>query len=270
MRRTLAVGGLETVCGRAGCPNIGHCFERGTATFLVLGGLCTRSCRYCAIGHSAAPPPPEHDEPSRVAAAAGEMGLSYVVVTSVTRDDLPDGGASHMAATVSEVRRALPEARVELLVPDFGGSEEALRTIADSAPDVLNHNLETVKALFREVRPGASYGRSLELLALYGRMSPRTPLKSGLMLGLGETDADLERALDDLRAAGVGILTLGQYLSPGREHWPVDRYLHPTEFDHWRERALAMGFETVASAPLVRSSFHAETLFGEARGGTPG
>ena len=262
VRSVLRRHSLETVCGNARCPNIGHCFQNGTATFLILGRSCTRACRYCAVESATGPlPPPDPDEPCRVAEASAELGLRYVVLTSVSRDDLPDGGAGHFARTVEALRSRIGGVTVEVLVPDFGGDPEALRTVADNPPDVLNHNLETVERLFPLVRPGASYRLSLAILAAFGTLLPGTPIKSGLMLGLGETPEDVERSLGDLLEAGVRMLTLGQYLQPTRDHWPVDRYLHPDEFERWKERAEAAGFAAVASGPLVRSSFHAEAMF---------
>ena len=250
---------LDTVCRQAKCPNLGYCYQHGTATFLILGNVCTRSCRYCAIGPAPEIPDPlHHDEPERVAEAAAEMKLSYVVITSVTRDDLPDGGAEHFARTVKALRDRIKGVRIEVLTPDFNGNHAALETVAEADPDVFNHNLETVEKLFSEVRPDASYNLSLSTLALYGKMSPSTPLKSGLMLGLGEQDNDIRKAIHDLRSSGVTMLTIGQYLQPTRRHWPVDRYVTPEEFDNWREFALSEGFNSVASGPLVRSSFHAE------------
>ena len=259
VRSILRKYSLDTVCRQAMCPNLGHCFGRGTATFLILGSQCTRSCRYCAIEHSEGVlAEPDINEPQRLAEAAAEMKLSYVILTSVTRDDLPDGGAGHFARTVEAVRKMIPVARIEVLTPDFRGSEEALKVIADAGPDVFNHNLETVERLFPDVRPEAYYRLSLEVLESYGRLAPSTPVKSGLMLGLGETESEIRSALEDLRKKGVTILTMGQYLQPSRSHWPVDRYLTPDEFDAWRDEALSMGFVSVASAPLVRSSFHAD------------
>jgi lipoic acid synthetase len=244
------------------CPNLGHCFQRGTATFLILGSACTRSCRYCAIEHAEGQlQAPDTLEPARVAEASAEMGLSYVVVTSVTRDDLDDGGAGHFADTVRALRRTIESVRVEVLTPDFRGSLHALGKVAASSPDVFNHNLETVERLFPSIRPGADYAMSLDVLEKYGELAPGTPRKSGLMLGLGETGDETERALLNLRERGVTMLTLGQYLQPSRSHWPVSRYLSPDEFSEWRERALSMGFLSVASGPLVRSSFHAEADF---------
>lgn len=263
VRSILRKYSLDTVCRQAKCPNLGHCFQRGTATFLILGNLCTRSCRYCAIEHTESTLDlPDAGEPDRIAEASAEMKLRYVVITSVTRDDLQDGGAGHFAKTVEAVRRKIPGVRIEVLTPDFQGSEDALRTIANSEPDVFNHNLETVERLFPAVRPEASYGMSLDLIELYGRLFPSTPRKSGLMLGLGETEMEISIALKNLRESGVTMLTLGQYLQPSRMHWPVDRYLTPAEFGAWRDEALTMGFVSVASAPLVRSSFHADENFG--------
>lgn len=262
VRSVLRRYSLETVCRQARCPNLGHCFQRGTATFLILGSECTRSCRYCAIDHAASPPaPPDPDEPGRVAEASAEMDLQYVVVTSVTRDDLEDGGARHFSRTVRALKKTITGVVVEVLTPDFRGSPEALETVARSGPDVFNHNLETVDRLFPEVRPEASYGMSLKLLSDYRGLSPGTPLKSGLMLGLGETATEVETALEHLRDRGVTMLTLGQYLQPSRSHWPVDRYLTPEEFTRWGDLARSMGFLSVASGPLVRSSFHADVNY---------
>lgn len=262
VRSILRKYNLDTVCRQAKCPNLGHCFQRGTATFLILGNLCTRSCRYCAIEHNEGVLDlPDAGEPDRIAEASAEMNLRYVVITSVTRDDLQDGGAGHFAKTVEAVRKKIPGVRIEVLTPDFQGSEDALRTIANSKPDVFNHNLEAVERLFPDVRPEASYGMSLDLIELYGRISPDTPRKSGLMLGLGETEKEIRVALLDMRKRGVTMLTLGQYLQPSRMHWPVDRYLTPDEFSSWKDEALRMDFVSVASGPLVRSSFHADESF---------
>jgi lipoic acid synthetase len=261
--------GLHTVCREADCPNLGRCFESGTATFLILGDTCTRGCRYCAVGRrppGATLPPPDPAEPLGVAEAAAVLGLSYVVITSVTRDDIADGGAGHFSATVAAVRNALPGAGIEVLTPDFGGSPEALAAVAAAGVTVFNHNLETVRPLFAAVRPGASYDRSLEMLAAFHRLSPGTPTKSGLMLGMGESAEDVRRTLGDLACAGVSLLTLGQYLAPSRAHWPVDRYVDPAEFDEWKAEALGMGFESVMSGPLVRSSFHAGLMRREGSG----
>lgn len=263
VRKLLRRLSLDTVCREAGCPNIGHCFERGAAAFLVLGDRCTRSCRYCGVKKADTPlPPPDPGEPRRIAEAACVLGLRHVVITSVTRDDLPDGGAGHFAEVVSAIRASLPGATVELLVPDFRGSAEALSAIAAARPDILNHNIETVRRLFPSVRPGASYRASLDLLASFAGMSPGTPLKSGMMLGMGETRAEVTASMADLRRSGVSLLTLGQYLAPSAHHWPVERYLEPSEFEELREEALDAGFSAVASGPLVRSSYHAGDMAG--------
>ncbi len=259
IRAVLLKYSLDTVCRQAKCPNLGYCYQHGTATFLILGNICTRSCRYCAIGTSTEKPYPlQPDEPDRLAKAAAEMNLSYVVITSVTRDDLPDGGAGHFSKTVKALRKRIKGVRIEVLTPDFNGNKKALETVSQAEPDVFNHNLETVEKLFSAVRSDASYDLSLSILARYGKLSPSTPLKSGLMLGLGEKDDGIRKAILDLRSSGVTMLTLGQYLQPSRTHWPVDRYVSPDEFDDWREFALSEGFSSVASGPLVRSSFHAE------------
>ncbi len=263
VRKVLSDLDLETVCDRARCPNRGHCYQRGTATFLILGSICTRNCAYCAIDRNvASPPPPDPSEPSRVAEAASRMGLRYVVLTSVTRDDLPDGGAGHFAGTVGELKRLIPGVEVEVLTPDFEGSREALETVASAVPDVFNHNLETVERLFPALRPVASYRQSLEVLRLFGELAPGIPVKSGLMVGLGEERGDVERSMRDLRDNGVSILTIGQYLQPTSDHLPVHRYVDPEEFEDYRLTALSMGFSSVASGPLVRSSYHADLLGG--------
>jgi lipoic acid synthetase len=267
VRRILNRHGLDTVCNQAKCPNRGHCYDRGTATFMLMGDRCTRNCLYCAVRPAdGSLPPPDPGEPRRLAEACRDLGLSYVVLTSVTRDDLEDGGAGHFAAAARTIADEIPSARVELLVPDFEGRTESLRAIAESPIDVFNHNLETVERMFSVVRPQASYRRSLEVLRAFGSLRPEIPLKSGLMLGLGETDGDVERALDDLRDVGVDMLTLGQYLRPSLNHYPVDRYVTPSEFDGWRSRAMDLGFGTVASGPLVRSSYHADLSFQEGHG----
>ncbi len=253
-------GGLHTVCEEALCPNRGECFSRGTATFLILGDRCTRDCRFCSVAHGPTGPP-DPDEPARVAEAVREMGLQYVVITSVTRDDLEDGGAGLFARTIQEIRARNPEALVEVLIPDFQGDEQALCKVLDARPDVLNHNLETVPRLYPAARPGAVYRRSLELLERVGRYDPAIPVKSGLMLGLGETRREIDRTLRDLREAGCGLLTLGQYLQPTRKHLPVHRFVPPSEFEEWRGVALDLGFGEVASGPFVRSSYRAEAFY---------
>lgn len=268
VRKVLSDLHLETVCDQARCPNRGHCYQRGTSTFLILGSSCTRKCAYCAIERDvSSPPPPDPSEPSRVAEAASRMGLRYVVLTSVTRDDLPDGGAGHFAETVRGLRRRIPGVEVEVLTPDFQGARESLETIAASGPDVFNHNLETVERLFPSLRPVASYRQSLEVLRVFGELAPGIPVKSGLMVGLGEDRGDVERSMEDLRGSGVSILTIGQYLQPTSDHFPVHRYVDPEEFEEYRVSALSMGFSSVASGPLVRSSYHADLLRGSVRDG---
>lgn len=260
--RHLREGGLHTVCEEALCPNRGECFSSGTATFLIMGEVCTRNCGFCAV-KSGRPGPLDPDEPKKVAEAAFRMGLRYVVITSVTRDDLPDGGASHFAKTIEEVKRALSDVKVEVLVPDFRGSRRSLEVVLDARPDVLNHNVETVPRLYPLVRPKADYSRSVELLARAKEIFPEVKTKSGLMLGLGEEEKEVGEVLEDLLAAGCGILTLGQYLRPSKEHLPVARYVSQEEFEQWRHRALKMGFEAVASGPLVRSSYQAHEMLNQ-------
>jgi len=254
----LRAGGLHTVCEEAACPNLGECFRHGTATFMILGDLCTRRCPFCDVGHGV-PRPPDTDEPARLARALKALGLRHVVITSVDRDDLRDGGAAHFAACVGAVRASAPEVRIEILTPDFRGRmDTALAILADAPPDVMNHNLETVPRLYRAVRPGADYAHSLQLLACFGARVPGVPTKSGLMLGLGETDAEVLDVLADLRRHGVSMVTLGQYLQPSPHHLPVQRFVTPDAFDDLAAQARAMGFESVASGPLVRSSYHAD------------
>jgi lipoic acid synthetase len=259
--RELADMGVHTVCQSARCPNLGECFARGRATFMILGDICTRDCRFCAVTHGE-PAPPDSEEPGRVADAARKLGLRHVVVTSVTRDDLPDGGAAHFAATVSAIRERLPEATVETLTPDFGGSREALRAALAGGPDVFNHNVETVPRLYREVRPQADYARSLRVLAWARETDAGAATKSGFMVGLGETEDEVVALLRDLRGAGVSAVTIGQYLPPTRRHLPVAEYVHPTVFEEYERAARAMGFPHVLAGPLVRSSYHAEDLLG--------
>jgi len=246
--------GVSTVCEAAKCPNIGECFGVGTATFLILGERCTRRCAYCAVEHGPAQPP-DPEEPQRVAAAARELGLDYVVVTSVTRDDLSDGGAAQFAETVEQVRQAVADARVEVLVPDFRGDREALGMVAAARPDVLGHNVETVPRLYPELRPGADYARSLGLLQAAAEAGMRT--KSGAMLGLGEEPDEVRGMIRDLAAAGVSMLTLGQYLPPSGRHPPAARYVTPQEFAALEKEAQQIGFAEVRAAPLVRSSYRA-------------
>jgi lipoyl synthase len=249
---------LHTVCEGAKCPNRAACWHDSAAAFLILGDACTRDCRFCAIPHAARPAPPDPGEPARLAEAAAAMDLRHVVVTSVTRDDLPDGGAAHFATTIRAIRARLPAATVEVLIPDFQGDPGALDLVLAAKPDILNHNLETVKRLHPTVRPQAGYQRSLSVLRQAAQAGTRT--KSGLMLGMGETDAEISAALADLRTAGVSLLTLGQYLAPSTAHHPVARFVPPDEFDRWRDEALVLGFASVAAAPQVRSSYHAGEL----------
>jgi lipoic acid synthetase len=258
MEEKLRDWNLGTVCQSAHCPNLGECFSRGTATFMILGTVCCRRCRFCAVDKGS-PKPPDPDEPERVARATQAMGLQYVVVTSVTRDDLPDGGAEHFARTIRSIRDHCPGVKVEVLVPDLQGSHRALQTVCDAAPDVFNHNVETVPRLYETVRPQADYRRSLDVLARAAEQGLTT--KSGLMLGLGESSREIWEVLGDLRRAGCTYLTLGQYLAPSNRHVPVHRYVPPEEFERWGETARAMGFREVASGPLVRSSYRAEELF---------
>ncbi len=262
--RDIVVGEkLNTVCFSAACPNLGECWSRGTATFMIGGNHCTRRCGFCDV-LTGRPEALDPFEPGRVAKAVQSLGLRFAVVTCVARDDLPDGGAAQMAATVRAIRARCPDTGIEVLVSDYKGEEFALRTVLDASPDVLNHNLETVERLQRRVRASASYRRSLDVLRRAGELRPDIPTKSGLMLGLGERDHEVEIALRDLRAAGVTLLTLGQYLRPSPDHLPVERYVPPEEFEAWADRARALGFTEVASGPLVRSSYRAEKLAGKA------
>lgn len=250
--------GLSTVCRSARCPNIGECFSSGTATFLILGEVCTRSCSFCNIA-SGRPGPPSPDEPQRLSRAVGRMGISHAVITSVTRDDLPDGGAGHFARVVSRLKSDHPGLCVETLIPDFLGDTRALAAVLESGVDILNHNVETVPELYPLVRPQAAYRRSLDLLAAV-RPAPGVRSKSGLILGLGETRAQVRRVLDDLALLGCQILTMGQYLAPSPRHHPVERFLHPEEFEELGEWARSAGIPVVFSGPLVRSSYHAAEI----------
>jgi len=248
--------GLHTVCEEAQCPNIGECWHHGTATFMILGEVCTRACAYCAVSHGR-PAPADPDEAARVGRAIETLGLAYVVITSVDRDDLPDGGASIFADTIRETRARRPECRIEVLIPDFQGREEPLRVVLDARPDVMNHNVETVPRLYRMARSGGRYSRTLELLERSRRFAPEIPTKTGLMVGLGEEHDELVATFKDLRHAGCQILTIGQYLRPSSEHAPMSRYYHPDEFKDLKQIALDLGFVHVESGPLVRSSYHA-------------
>jgi len=253
--------GLATVCQEARCPNRGDCFHRRTATFLLLGPTCTRNCRFCAVEHG----PPSHapaDEPLRVASSVKALGLQFAVITSVTRDDLPDGGAGVFAETIGAIRRHCPSAGVEALVPDFQGSEEALRVVVEAYPDVLSHNLETVPRLYPQLRQGASYERSLELLERAREWAPKMLTKSGIMVGVGETFDEVLALVSDLVRVGCHALTIGQYLQPTILHHPVEKYLHPDEFEELKSLAMARGMSKVVAGPLVRSSFHAGEIMG--------
>jgi lipoic acid synthetase len=247
---------LHTVCEEARCPNIGECWNHGTATFMILGDVCTRACSYCAVAHGR-PAAVDLAEPERVARAIETLGLNYVVITSVDRDDLPDGGASIFAEAVTRTRELVPSCRLEVLIPDFQGDEPALRVVLDARPDVLNHNTETVPRLYRMARSGGRYVRTLELLERSRRIAPDVPTKTGLMVGLGETREELQATFEDLRRVDCQILTIGQYLRPTEDHAPMARYYHPDEFRELKTAALELGFVHVESGPLVRSSYHA-------------
>ena len=251
---------VHTVCQEAQCPNIWECFSRKTATFMIMGDHCTRNCRFCAVANG----PnrfPDPEEPLRIARMVQNLSLDYVVITSVTRDDLPDGGASFFVRTVKEIRRKVPHAIIELLIPDFQGNKDAMRSIAEVRPDVLNHNIETVPRLYTIVRPEAVYHRSLDLLKHVATFDSAIITKSGLMLGLGEQPEEILNTLKDLLDAGCQLVTIGQYLQPTKAHLPVERYIPPKEFDDWRNVALEVGFAEVASGPFVRSSYHAKKLY---------
>jgi lipoyl synthase len=254
---------LHTVCQSAKCPNRGECFSAGTATFLIMGDSCTRGCRFCAV-QTRPPAPLDADEPARVAEAASRMKLRHVVITSVTRDDVADGGAAHFVATIEAVRAAVPGAAIEVLASDFAGREDSVDAVAAAGPDVYNHNLETVGRLYGEVRPGADYRRSLRVLERVHETCPDLPTKSGVMLGLGETPDEVRAVMEDLLGHGVSMLTLGQYLRPSAAHLPVAEFVEPAVFAALAKDAYAMGFKAVASAPFVRSSYHAGELAGEA------
>jgi lipoyl synthase len=258
-------GGLHTVCEEARCPNIGECWEAGTATFMILGDTCTRACGFCAV-KTGRPRALDRLEPMRVANAVREMGLTHAVVTSVNRDDEPDGGASIFAATIRWIRRLSPGTSVEVLIPDFMGNWDALTAVMDARPDILNHNTETVPCLYRRVRPKGRYERTLELLRRAKELDPGAITKSGVMVGLGETKHELLMVFADLLERGVDVLTVGQYLRPSAKHLPLIRYYHPDEFAELREEALALGFRHVEAGPLVRSSYHAERQVEGVRG----
>ncbi len=258
-RQLIQAGRLHTVCQEAHCPNIFECFSRHTATFLILGNHCTRDCAFCVVQHGPQRPP-DPQEPGRVAQAAVQMGLKYVVITSVSRDDLSDGGAGAFAATIRAVRKAVANVKIEVLIPDFQGNQTALEKVLTAGPDILNHNIETVPRLYPTIRPQADYPRSLALLQRAAEHPSQAPTKSGIMLGLGETDDEIKATLSDLQRANCRIVTLGQYLQPSADNHPVVHYVTPEAFEQWRRTALDMGFDQVASGPFVRSSYHAETV----------
>jgi lipoyl synthase len=257
LKRIMRSLSLHTVCESARCPNQGECWEHRTATFMILGDICTRACGFCAVTSGRPVGPPDEGEPERVAMAVEQMRLKYAVVTSVNRDDQPDGGAKIFARTIAAIRARVPDCKIEVLIPDFRGDAVALATVVAPRPDVLNHNVETVPRLYRQVRPGAIYARSLELLRRAKQLAPGMPVKTGMMLGLGEERDEVLQAMADLVACGTDILTLGQYLQPTREHLPVVRFVHPDEFAEYKHRGMEMGFRHVESGPLVRSSYHA-------------
>ena len=258
VKDALRANKLHTVCEEANCPNLSECFGKGTATFMIMGDICTRRCPFCDVAHGR-PKPLDTSEPSNLARTIRAMGLRYVVITSVDRDDLRDGGAAHFAACMTEARSASPKLVIEVLVPDFRGRmDPALAIFKDAPPDVFNHNLETVPRLYRQARPGSDYEWSLDLLERFKALHPQVPTKSGLMLGLGEEIDEIEQVMRDLRAHGVNMLTLGQYLQPSKHHLPVVRYVHPDEFERLRIIGEQMGFSHVASGPMVRSSYHAD------------
>ncbi len=259
IKQVLRENKLHTVCEEASCPNIGECFSGGTATFMILGDICTRRCPFCDVSHGK-PLPPDVNEPKNLASTIAQMRLRYVVITSVDRDDLMDGGAQHFVDCIRETRALSPEIKIEVLVPDFRGRlETAVEILKVSPPDVMNHNLETVPRLYKQARPGADYQNSLDLLKVFGQLHPVVPTKSGLMLGLGETDEEILEVMRDLREHGVTMLTLGQYLQPSQHHLPVMRFVTPERFVQFEQEALAMGFTHAACGPMVRSSYHADT-----------
>ncbi len=262
VRRLLRELRLNTVCREANCPNRGECYAEGTATFLILGNVCTRNCRFCNIGNGI-PETPDTEEPGRVARAAAGMALNHVVVTSVTRDDLPDGGSNHFARTIREIRKALPEVTVEVLIPDFLGNEKAMERVFAESPDVLNHNVETVSELYSDVRSGGNYRRSLDILKAGKKRELVT--KSGLMVGLGESREELMRTFEDLASVGLDILTIGQYSAPSKMHAPVKRYVTPEEFDELSSEGESAGIGKIVAGPLVRSSFRAGAVLEEIR-----
>ncbi len=259
--RLMREQGLHTVCEEARCPNIGECWSHRTATFLLLGDTCTRGCRYCAIGKGK-PQPLDEQEPERITEAVAYLKLKHVVLTSVNRDDQPDGGAHIFARCIELIRQHIPDCTIEVLIPDFDGNWAALQLVLDAGPDVLNHNIETVPRLFRRFRPRAGFAQSLELLARARRFDPHLITKSGLMVGAGETNVEVLEVMDALRGSDVNVLTIGQYLAPGNNYWPVDRYVTPAEFAMFKQEGFQRGFTHVESSPLVRSSYHAHEHVG--------
>lgn len=252
---------LNTVCQSARCPNLGECWHKNTATFMILGDQCTRNCKFCAVEHNQQLLPPDPDEPAKVAKAVKKLNLKYIVITSVTRDDLQDGGSSQFANTINEIYKVMGNVGIEVLTPDFNCDIQSLQTVVDARPSVFNHNIETVERLASEIRSKADYRRSLKVLSTVKEISNGSiPTKSGLMVGMGETDEEVENTICEIRENGVSILTIGQYLPPSNRHWPLDRYVHPDTFKHWEKYAREVGFEFVASAPLVRSSYNAGEL----------
>lgn len=265
VRRLLNQGHLRTVCQEARCPNIWECFSKKTATFLILGDKCTRNCGFCAVSHGPADPP-DTNEPLRVADAAQQMALQYVVITSVTRDDLIDGGAGLFAATIGMIRHRIPQIGIEVLTPDFQGDFGAVKTVVCAGPDVFNHNIETVSRLYPTVRPQADYKKSLNILKTIKQIDPKIITKSGIMLGLGEKEQEVIQVFQDLLMSGCNLLTIGQYLQPTRAHLPVERFVSPEQFQSFRKKAVAMGFDGVAAGPFIRSSYHAKELFNDPKG----
>ncbi len=262
IKQTLRKHKLHSVCEEASCPNLGECFSGGTATFMIMGDICTRRCPFCDVGHGR-PNPLQENEPLELATAIAEMGLTYVVITSVDRDDLRDGGADHFARCINETRRLNPGIKLEILVPDFRGRGDiALKILALTSPDVFNHNLETVPSLYKKVRPGSDYQWSLNLLKQYKEMAPSVITKSGIMVGVGETKEEVINTLQDLQAHHIDMVTIGQYLQPSRNHLPVDRFVHPDEFAEYKRIGDELGFRNVASGPMVRSSYHADKQAG--------
>lgn len=262
IKKALRESNLHTVCEEASCPNIGECFSGGTATFMILGDICTRRCPFCDVAHGK-PLPPDVNEPANLAKTIAQMKLNYVVITSVDRDDLPDGGAQHFVDCIKAIREASPDIKIEILVPDFRGRlDVSLKILKEAPPDVMNHNLETIPRLYKQARPGSDYENSLKLLNMFNEMYPDIPTKSGLMLGLGESDDEILQVMKDLRANSVTMLTLGQYLQPSVHHLPVIRYVEPAAFDALKIKADAMGFNNAACGPMVRSSYHADLQAG--------